>query len=104
MGVRITIELEENLLAKLDALAMPIAKQDVKISQYMWLTATDAGKQVRQSVVFNPAWQKKPIEEMNTYLKEQYHKAVGAAKMGRPALSRARGEVIEALLNKGEAV
>ena len=96
--MRITLELEPELLKKLDTLAAKYMVTNKPPNQYTWLQ-TPEGRKVFLLVAHSHEWRKKPIEEVNAYVKQQYRDAVGYAQMGRPAIAKARALALEALLN-----
>lgn len=88
------VDLPPELRSRLDKAATKRLAERRPMSQYAWLQ-TPEGKRVFGIVSAQPEWRRRPIEEVNAYVKQQYIEATGGPAKGRPQLAQARTDIIK---------
>ena len=99
MGItRITIELPDNILEKLDEEAKNLMAQESRPSQFEWLNGSPEGKELLIDITCRGKYNRLSNIEMNSMIRKMYTDATGGVKMGRPALGAYRSQVIAKLV------
>jgi len=96
---KIQLEVPDELLERIDALARDRKGSTAPMGQLRWLQTTPEGKQVWNEVCTRPKFTQMTSAQVNEYLRNEYNKYFGGPKPGRPKLSEHRLAIIEAALD-----
>lgn len=96
---KIQLEVPDELLARIDALARDRKDGSGPMGQMKWLQTTPEGRQVWSEVCTRPKFTQMTSAQVNEHLRNEYNKFFGGPKIGRPKLADHRLAVIEAALD-----
>lgn len=99
---RITIELPDNILDKLDEEAKTLMEGDSRPTQFEWLNGSPEGRELWIDISCRGKYNRLSNNELNAMIRKQYTEATGGTKIGRPALGVYRARVIAGLLQNME--